>query len=90
MPKKSFIISQFNVSSPGLPEKVLDDNYKPIICNVRPRDNLRLFIRNFDKDAREPWSIPISLFKDFRPDTETLEGECFEEDWKNLSVPRAF
>jgi len=40
---------------------------------MKPRDNIRLYVRPFDKDSREPWSIPISLFKDFRDDNKELE-----------------
>ena len=39
----------------------------------RPRDNIRLYVRPFNKDTREPWSIPISLFKHFKDDHKELE-----------------
>lgn len=56
-------------------------------CNMKPRDNLRLFTRPFNKDEKEPWSIPISLFAPFMDDNEELEGKLFENDWKNMKCP---
>lgn len=34
-----------------------------------------------------PWSIPISLFKDYKIDDEDLLNECFEFDWKHCRIP---
>ena len=48
---------------------------------------MRLFERPFDKDAKEPWSIPISLFKSFKDDNDATEEKCFEADWKLVKCP---
>ena len=29
------------------------------------------------------WGIPVSLFKDWKPDTDDLIKKCFEFDWAN-------
>lgn len=34
-----------------------------------------------------PWSIPVSLFKDYRLDDDHLLNECFEFDWKHCKIP---
>ena len=67
-------------------DQVLDSFYNPKGV-LQPRDNVRLFVRPFNKDQREPWSIPISLFKDYKDDHKELEDQCFEEDWTNLKCP---
>jgi hypothetical protein len=37
---------------------------------------------------KEPWSLPISLFKTYRFTTDKLINECFEADWAATRVAR--
>lgn len=34
-----------------------------------------------------PWSISLSLFKDYRTDDESVLNDCFEFDWKHCRIP---
>jgi len=38
--------------------------------------------------VKEPWSLPISLFKTYRFTTDKLVNECFEADWAATRIPR--
>ena len=40
----------------------------------RPHSTLRYI--------KPPWTIKVSLFKDYRPDNEALDSKCFEIDWE--------
>eukprot|EP00359_Climacostomum_virens_P001679 CAMPEP_0204897674 /NCGR_PEP_ID=MMETSP1397-20131031/869_1 /ASSEMBLY_ACC=CAM_ASM_000891 /TAXON_ID=49980 /ORGANISM="Climacostomum Climacostomum virens, Strain Stock W-24" /LENGTH=860 /DNA_ID=CAMNT_0052065451 /DNA_START=87 /DNA_END=2668 /DNA_ORIENTATION=+ len=37
---------------------------------------------------KTPWSIPISLFKNYKFDSDDLYKKCFEFDWKCCKVPK--
>ena len=49
---------------------VLKDNYELTIQNCVPRPMPGYHHRPKVKKGRAPWSIPISLFKDYVPDTD--------------------
>jgi len=73
MPEQTYIISTFNLTDEVTNDPhVLTENYTSEGI-LKPRDNIRLFIRPFNKDTWEPWSLPISLFKDFKDDHKELE-----------------
>jgi hypothetical protein len=38
--------------------------------------------------VKTPWSIPISVFKDYVFDNDRLERKTFEFDWSNCKIPR--
>jgi hypothetical protein len=45
----------------------------------------------FDKiitKVKPPWSIPISIFKDYRVDNESALNKCFEYDWSCCKLPK--
>ncbi len=65
---------------------VLNDQYNPISHDCLPRDNKWLFNRPFNKDERDPWTIPKSLFAAYIDDSEELEQKCFEADWKEMKL----
>ncbi|CAG9313733.1 unnamed protein product [Blepharisma stoltei] len=50
--------------------------------NVKPRIIGRVYQPPLEEIERIPWSIPISLFKDYKFDTEETLNECFEFDWR--------
>ena len=37
---------------------------------------------------KEPWSLPISLFKTYRFTTDKISNECFESDWASTRISR--
>eukprot|EP00358_Blepharisma_japonicum_P001299 CAMPEP_0202955260 /NCGR_PEP_ID=MMETSP1395-20130829/51643_1 /ASSEMBLY_ACC=CAM_ASM_000871 /TAXON_ID=5961 /ORGANISM="Blepharisma japonicum, Strain Stock R1072" /LENGTH=375 /DNA_ID=CAMNT_0049671631 /DNA_START=936 /DNA_END=2060 /DNA_ORIENTATION=- len=60
----------------------------PICCknfnfDVKPRTPGLVYIPPQQELERIPWSIPISLFRDYKFDDENLLNECFEFDWKH-------
>lgn len=52
--------------------QVLDEEYQSVLERCQPRVAGTLYIRPKHKRARTPWSLPISLFKDYKIDTEVL------------------
>jgi hypothetical protein len=45
----------------------------------------------FDKvttKVKPPWSIPISIFKDYKVDNDALLHKCFEYDWSCCKLPK--
>ena len=50
-----------------------------------PRDPHRKFV---PKEAVKKWGIPISVFKDYKFDTEELLKKCFEFDWEHSKIPK--
>jgi hypothetical protein len=38
--------------------------------------------------VKTPWSIPISVFKDYVFDTEKTDQKCFDFDWASSKVPK--
>ena len=41
-----------------------------------------------DKKADIPWSIGLSMFKDYNSETDTMVDKCFEFDWARLKMPK--
>jgi len=64
------------------------ENYDLLLQNCIPRPVAGYFHRPKAKKGRKPWSIPISLFKDYAPDTDVLFMKCFEEDWRRMTKPK--
>jgi hypothetical protein len=40
------------------------------------------------KKIKPPWSIPISIFKDFKVENATYLDKCFEFDWVSMKLPK--
>jgi len=63
------------------------------ICNkdhdfdVKPRIPGLVYVPPEQELERIPWSIPISLFKDYKFDDENLLNDCFEFDWRYSRLP---
>lgn len=60
------------------------DTYNVLIEHCRPRP---LFTPEQEKRPRTPWTLPISLFKDYRPEYKELLVKCFEFDWQTIKPP---
>jgi hypothetical protein len=39
-----------------------------------------------DIKEKPPWSIPISVFKDYKFDTDEKYAKCFENDWAQTKL----
>ncbi|OMJ80561.1 hypothetical protein SteCoe_19157 [Stentor coeruleus] len=61
-----------------------DPQYFSQISEAKPRIKSMVYIPPEEDLERIPWSIPISLFKDYRFIDQTLLTDCFEFDW-NIS-----
>eukprot|EP00347_Sterkiella_histriomuscorum_P017331 403349792 len=57
------------------------------IKNCVPRPDKK-FLTTKQERPRTPWSFPISLFKEYKPETPSLVNECFEFDWQCLRKPK--
>ena len=40
------------------------------------------------KKVKPPWSIPISIFKDYKVENDSYLDKCFEFDWSNMKAPK--
>ena len=69
--------------------KLLDENFEPIKLQVvEPRKSDNIWTRPFSERPRTPWTFPISIYKDYKIDTEAVLRECFEFDWSQMRFPK--
>jgi len=62
------------------------DTFDVLIKHCRPRP---LFVPpEPEKRPRTPWTLPISVFKDYRPEYQELLVKCFEFDWQTIERPQ--
>lgn len=61
-------------------EVIEKEEYKPRIQTL-PRTKEKIYVPPKDKVSKRQWSLPISIFKDWKKDDETLLNKCFEFDW---------
>ena len=52
-----------------------------------PRPKPKMYSPNVIKQKRI-WGIPISVFKDYKFDTDHLFNQCFEFDWERTKIPK--
>jgi hypothetical protein len=63
------------------------NNYEITIKECVPRPDKKMSIKKENR-PRTPWTFPISLFKEYRPETIALVNDCFEFDWSCLKKPK--
>lgn len=51
---------------------IVKENFETTLHNCRPRPCVGSYSRPKSIKEKIPWSIPISLFKDYQPDTEVF------------------
>jgi hypothetical protein len=56
---------------------IINEKYEITLQNCVPRPLAGYFRRPKAKKGRKPWSLPISLFKDYVPDTEVINFELY-------------
>jgi hypothetical protein len=54
---------------------------------IIPRLSDKKWVRPYKIRPRTPWSVPVSLFKDYEIETEEKVAECFETDWSMMRLP---
>ena len=54
-------------------------------CQPRPDKKLE---PHDEARPRSPWSVEVSIFKEYKVETPQLINECFEYDWNELKVPK--
>jgi|LauGreDrversion4_2_1035121.scaffolds.fasta_scaffold117245_3 hypothetical protein len=86
--KTPYGISQLNYTENLLHKEAwLDkDTYEVLIKHCIPRPGFEAEPADFR--PRTPWTLEISLFKDYRPEYKELVVKCFEFDWKTISKPK--
>lgn len=63
-------------------------HFEGLICKIKEpfKSKARLLGDSFQAAATEyekiPWNIPISIFKDYRADSQDFLLDCFDFDWK--------
>jgi hypothetical protein len=57
------------------------------IKNCVPRPDKKYAALKEDR-PRTPWTFPISLFKEYKPENDFVVKECFEFDWSCLKKPK--
>lgn len=69
-PPADIELKQLNYIDVKANTTIVKDNYDILLQNCVPRPWTGYIHRQKVKKGRRPWSIPISLFRDFIPDTE--------------------
>ncbi len=66
---------------------VIRESYEVTILNCVPRPAPGYHTRLKEKKVRTPWTFPISLFRDYIPDSEVLLGiiQWDRRWWQNAS-----
>ena len=57
------------------------------IKNCVPRPDKKFLTIKEDR-PRTPWTFPVSLFKEYKPEVPALVNDCFEFDWQCLRKPK--
>lgn len=65
----------------------MDDDYHIVPQHAYPRPKEGMYVRPKEIFKKKPWGMPLSIFKNYKPDTEDVINECFEYDWSCLKVP---
>lgn len=52
-----------------------------------PRPDKKFMAIN-EARPRTPWTLPVSLFKEYKPEHSVLVNDCFEFDWQCLKKPK--
>ena len=63
------MLNRFNIVNVKKFEKIFHDDYA-IIVESRPRIQFKNILKQKDKKDYSQWSIPISVFKDYKIDEE--------------------
>lgn len=61
-----------NFAKNTISHKVMNKDFDPI-CEHKPRMRPEVFIPAERIVERIPWTFPISIFRDFKADTEVIE-----------------
>lgn len=61
-----------NFFSNKIATEVIDENFDPI-CPLKPRNRPEVYVPAEKVKEKIPWTFPISLFKDYKPDTEVYD-----------------
>ena len=84
---RSLKVSKLNKIIAQVNKSIFQDNY--VVTNEKcfPRIEAGKYTKAAKKE-KPPWSIPISIFRDYKIDTEQLLIKCFEADWRDVKPPK--
>lgn len=63
------------------------ENYQVLIKTCIPRPVIAP-PRDADERPRTPWTLAVSLFKDYKVETPQIVNDCFEFDWALVKKPK--
>jgi len=63
-------------------------NPDPKITKIQPRTPDDVWVPQDEVKIRKSWKIQLSVFKDYRADSNKIMGKCFEFDYKCSRIPR--
>lgn len=67
----NYSIAIMNFTS-GKTKPVVNDSYVPVNKQCCPRPPDRIYVRPLNRRPKTPWSLPISIFKDYQIETQEL------------------
>jgi len=53
-----------------------------------PRVPSKIYVPDEEERVKTPWTLPISLFKDYKFDNKAKLNKCFEFDWASSKVEK--
>jgi len=66
---------------------IIDSNLE-INCNLKPRMRPEVYIPAEIEKEKIPWTIPMSVFKDYKPETDEVLKRCFEVDFETSRIQK--
>ena len=69
-------------------KKVIEDEEYKYLPTILPRTPEKVYIPPTDKVAKRIWTFPISIFRDWKRDDESMINKCFEQDWSNCRASK--
>lgn len=82
----NFMVNNMNLLEADFRKpNIINQEYKPVVDSLPRKKREQVKISKLAKQAtkKPPWSLSISIFKDYKVDTDDLRNRCFETDWAN-------
>lgn len=89
-PEEDFLLKRVNfIETPFQPKPWINPiTLEVLIKNCVPRPQSFIVEKEHTERPKTAWSVEVSLFKAYQPETWEIINECFEFDWKCIKKPK--